>query len=709
MIPFFHAANLVETNLVEGFPWEFCVDDASNLFKKATKVRRRAAMLLATTRWQVYSSVRGFDKQSRVSGENPAHSLHGLVADYDMATDIEGAQKYIAQMPVENRPQFIEVSLGGKLRLVWVFERPVMVTSNKFCTDLLETFFDKLGAPTLLPGFDKSSYKPTEVWTNGGVWYDVNPAPLSWKFCFGVVCEVGKKSALFDQGQIPLETVAEEAQKRFPGRWTGEFKIDSLGVRFWEAAADCPTGCQIKPDGVLCFTGKVPFMSWADIFGRAWHDTQRVLNLGQAGEGIYFDGLVYWELNSARWEDVSRTDIVLRLKGRGLSDRCAKGQTQSDVERVLDHIQRTNRVQGAAPLINSPKGVVQVQNRRVLNIADLDPVRPSPGPASDPMRDWPWICAFLAGLFPSPELLPLDHFLAWLQRSYRVVLNYERLLGQALFLCGPRNNGKTLLCLRIVAPLLGGKVANPIDFITGETTFNSELFSAALLAVNDEDAPGTEASRRRMLARVKGLVVNPSHKFHAKFRVPMTIDWNGRVMVTLNDDPGSVGMLLEVDTNTRDKQMFFASQPYKGVFPPQRELENIVAVELPYFAHWLLSYKPPPQVLTDDRMGVQSYFDPRILELSTQQTFASNLLELVREWERVDAFWNDNSCWTGTPTSLLSALQLCDSTAGIARDWTQQKVAKSLTALAKQEGSRITFAVDGGGRDYQIVSERMPL
>ena len=397
--------------------------------------------------------------------------------------------------------------------------------------------------------------------------------------------------------------------------------------------------------------------------------------------------------------------MVLRLKGRGLSDRTARGATQSDVERVLDHLQQVNRVLGAASLINYPPGLVEFNAERLLNTQNLRPVKPIAG-TGDPLKDFPWMWAFMNGLFPRPELKPLDHFLCWTRRSYDNVLNYEKYNGQAVFICGPKNNGKTLLCLKIIKPLLGNKDSNPIDYLTGDTNFNDDLFEAALLAVNDEDSPRNDASRARMLAKLKGLVVNPTHKHHAKFDKRFTIEWLGRIFVTLNDDPGAVGMLMEVSQNTRDKQMFFATQPYKGTFPPKKELEAIIAKELPYFAHWLLYvYQPPADVLSDDRMGVNSYFDPHILELANQQTFRSNLSELLQVWMRVDSYWDmpeNKNVWQGTPTDLLSALQNCESTAGVARDWSQQKVAKSLTALAKQEKSGIEFTSDTG-RDFKIT------
>lgn len=700
--------NLADPNLVEGEPWNFCVEDKDNPYKKMPKDKRRLAMLKPSTKWNVYTPFRGLAPNLRISKSNPPHSTAGLAADYDMVSSIETVLQFIDQMPVALQPTYIEVSLSGKIRLIWVFTKPILTPSMAFAQALVSTFFDKLGAPTLLAGFDPASSKPTEMWTNGGQWFTVDPDEngnptrfLSHDFCFGVLCEVSRKTALFDRGEIPLTIIAEEVQKRFPGRWKDEFKLDGLGVRFWDSAADNPTGCQVKPDGMLCFTGNDPFVKWEQIFGRQWCEEQKVLNLGRAATDIYTDRRNYWEKIQNLWLPAARHDIELRLKGRGLSARTVRGATQSDVERVLDHIQQHNWVEGAVPLINYPPGIVDLEGKRVLNTASLSTLQPVKGPTGTP-DDFPWIWRFLKGLFARAELMPLDHFLAWLQRSYRVFLRYDRNMGQYVFICGPKNNGKTLLVMRICAPLLGNRVSNPMTWLQGDTDFNAELFHSGLLAINDEDSPNSDAARKKMAAKIKGLVVNPHHKYHAKFERPFTLIWQGRAMATLNDDPGSVGMLTDVEQNISDKLMFFASQPYAGVFPQQTELEAIIARELPHFAWWLENaYQPPDEVLSNDRMGVKSYFDPHILELAHSQTFASNLSELIRVWIARDAYWENEQTWSGTATDLLTCFQECIGIAGVAREWTQYKIVKAMTSLAKQEGSGVTFEA-GASRTYRI-------
>jgi hypothetical protein len=115
--------------------------------------------------------------------------------------------------------------------------------------------------------------------------------------------------------------------------------------------ADNPNGCQVKPGGMLCFTGSKAFMRWADIFGSTWADAQRAANLGQAAKDIHFDARTYWKFNGHEWVTASRPDAILELKSRGISDRRARNATMSDAEKVLHYIQNNNRVVGAVPLV----------------------------------------------------------------------------------------------------------------------------------------------------------------------------------------------------------------------------------------------------------------------------------------------------------------------------------------------------------------------
>lgn len=687
---------------MESSPWDFSPPQAVFTRLASSKKPARTA-IIAADGWDVYSSVGASSISHRISKDNPASTIRGFVADYDAPTTVEAVVQLLGGVRPEFIPNFIEQSLSRNIRLVWVFERELMAPSAAFAREFMQAFAEKLALPTLLAGYDTRSADPGQVWANGARWFNVKPEPMSWEVVFGIACSVSKKTSLFGSQEVNLSDVADEVNARWPGRWRGEFAIDNLGIRFWDVDADNPAGCQIKPDGLLCFTGRQPFVTWEELLGREWVEEHKVLRLGSAAGEIYFDGRGYWENMRTRWNTLSREDCRLALRTRGLNDKVPRGGTASEVERVLRHIQEENRVDGAVSLINYRPGIVELNGQRFLNITTMRPMTPVGGNWV-PETDFPFLWSFMQGHFARPEDRPLEHFLAWLQRFYKSISTYVPLMGHAVFLCGPKNCGKTLLCNRIIAPLVGSAIADPFPYFVGETAFNGDLFNAALLAVNDQDSPRDESERRKLQARVKSFVVNPIHDVNEKFREKKMVSWTGRIFFSLNDDPASVGMLPEVSDGTADKMMFFASQPYAGSWGSNQEIESILSAELPKFAHWLLNiHQPGAGILVGGRTGVASFYDSEILKLSRQQNYAHNLLELVREWIDVSGFWGDATvdCWAGTPTKLLNEIAFVDSLKEAARKWDAPKVFRCLDTLARLPGTGVD-RVPGPDRTFTI-------
>ena len=372
-IPFYCAENLTAPTIRELCPWEFRNEETKALLQAMPKVKRRQSLLVPATKWNCYSVFRGFNRAARISGTNQAQGMSGLAADYDSVQPLPVVLSLIGEMAPALQPNFIEWSLSGKIRLVWVFARELNVMSNAHAIATLETFTRKMGLENLLAGYDKASLKPTEMWTNGGMWYMLRPDPMSWDYVFGMACEVNKQKSLFAHGDVPLTEIAKEVEARHPGRWQGEFELDKIGVRFWDDAADNETGCQVKPDGMLCFTGNQSFVRWSDIFGLSWVEEKKTLNLGRIADGYYFDGRSYWEQRGSVWSPSLRVDVMNSLTGMGLSSTKAKGQTQSDADRVLEHINKQNYIIGAAPLVTYPKGIVEVAGRRLLEHRKFEP------------------------------------------------------------------------------------------------------------------------------------------------------------------------------------------------------------------------------------------------------------------------------------------------------------------------------------------------
>jgi hypothetical protein len=649
--------------------------------------------------WLVYSPVRGTVSTAYVEPSNPAAGVRGMVLDYDVTLIKQHLEKALAKVPEDLTPQFVEQTLSGHFRLVWIFDRDVPVCDPAQIEMIWRALADRINPYELHPGLDSASFRPYQRWTAGDAWlayseHDHVPADTLNE----ILWEVGKKFRQDTKSDLDLKKVGEALLAKYPGCWEGDFVVGSRGKRFWDSTADNPMGCMLKPDGFLCFTGPKPVVKWEDLLGEEWCRKAREDRLSDATSNIYFDGRTYWHLvGSNVWHKRSREDTILELTDRGFDNRVTKGKSVSDCGRLLNMIQQANRVDAALSLVNYPPGLVTIRRQRLLNTTRVQAMRPAEGPATP--DDFPWLWEFLQGHFAAPENRPLEHFLAWLKRAYVALLERQRLMGQALFLCGPKQNGKTLLATRIIAPMLGEGYADPFEYLTGRTTFNSELFDNFLWCLNDADSP-REGERGSVLSKIKDTVVNPSHQYHQKFGDRAQVDWQGRLLVTLNDDPGSVALLPEVNSNTADKLCFFASRNYAKAWPSNREIESTLEKELPKFCRWLLEWQEPEDVLESSRVGVKSYFDPHVLETSRRQGYAYNFRELLINWVR--ASWAPEEAEKSlTPTELMAHLTSCEPVAALARDWKVPVVARALTALARDGNSGISYN-DGPDRSFTL-------
>ena len=70
--------------------------------------------------------------------------------------------------------------------------------------------------------------------------------------------------------------------------------------------------------------------------------------------------------------------------------------------------------------------------------------------------------------------------------------------------------------------MLGGRSANPYPFMTEKTQFNSELFHAEHLMIEDEAASFALIVRRTLAASLKGFVANENARCHPKNRQALT-------------------------------------------------------------------------------------------------------------------------------------------------------------------------------------------
>jgi hypothetical protein len=627
-----------------------------------------------------YSAFEGLDPLLRVTESNKAVVLHGVVADYDASITVEERAAVLEKVKVEFRPQWVSRTFSGGARLIWAFEEPVCVPSNEAAKAFLKVFRKKMKVGAIFPGLDEEALcNPATYYEAGVEWVrlseDVVPRNLVWQW----MAQSGE-GMRWDKlhTAIPVEKVAEEVVRQYPGRWQGSFELGARGVRFWDFTADNETSAVVRESGMQCFTGPSAFVPWGAILGRRFVEEYEADRLGRVIATLWFDGREYWRQgDDGRFQSLGREDMRLWLKSKhALSASVPRGESCSEVDHALRMVQENKRVVCAAPAVLKPIGLIRVSGQAVLNVSTVRVIEPAPGPLKWG-EGFPWIAAFLDGFFEPQE--QLDFFLAWLKRFYETGWRRALLPGQATFLCGEKDQGKNLLSNVIVSKLVGGHV-DAADYLTGQTKFSGSFFEMPLWTMDDVTPLADAAKHRHYTALLKKMVANRIFSADEKFKKVQTVEWCGRIIVTTNLDPESIRILPALDVSNQDKVCLFRVRTMEREFPAN--VVEIITGELPYLGRWLYDWEMPKEVVGSVRYGVKPYIEESLLAEARQSSDTAQFEELLGAF--LKQLPEKTSEWAGTATDLMAQLAGVEGFGPLLRDITPSRIGR---LLAKLEGS----------------------
>lgn len=671
--PAFALANLRAQTATPCVPWEFVPATPIDDLLRTDKKLRLGWITNPMTRHQCYALVEGVNGGGRIvkpkgdSEGNPPVKIYGLVADYDgRAWEPDDIAKAAEAAAV--RPTWYERTLSGYVRLLWMFESPVLVDGWDTAAEFLRMGLTRVGAATLLPGLDKGSFDPGRYYTNSGEWYDCRGTPIAKNTATGWLVELVRALSRGPQADvaIPLDVVAPALAKRYSSfsEWPGDFVEGAQGPSFWVEGSASPASAIVKPGGLFTFSDHATkaFFSWEDLLGKTFADAFRAERIGQLVEGIYFEastGKYYYPTGVAgEWVSLAKENVILQLReSRGASGKTDK-EGSSEITRALAFIQLRCIVAGAGPFLFRPPGLIEENGARVLNTSTVKVVQPSGVPEVwGPDGRFPFISAILDGLF-APE--PLAHFLGWLKVAYESGFRMKPTPGQAIVLAGAVESGKSFLANRIVAEIMGGGI-DASRYLMGEDTFSGPYLSRPVWLLDDMTPPNSDNAHRLFTHFLKRVVANDVHVYNAKYLGQQRVYWCGRALQTVNDDDESREALPSPNSSNADKLCYYRLRPAPaGLFSRNREENNARAKsELAAFAQWLLNYQIPEKWLKGNvRMGIAPYHDPELRKAAEENSESSYMTELLVRW-RAQYFENapGSTQWIGTTTDLMRELQ----------------------------------------------------
>lgn len=716
----FSLPNLVSKTVTPCTPWTFKGTIPDEVRGKDGKKLRDDWINNPDTSHQCYSGFEGLNAGGRISGgkkvsadeENPPFRLHAFVADLDCPVSQEELAAGLER--IKFVPNYYEKTLSGNARLIWLLESPVTLPSRKFAVELLELALVRMRVEQIAPALDKPAWlEPNRYYTNSGDFWELNPTVrVGSALLQGWMLEVAEKHHWKKQKNavaIPLPLVFAAIEKKYPNHnWQGEFVEESQGPSFWLANSTSPKSAIVKPTGLFTFSSSATkaFYSWSDLLGVDFVNTYEAEMLGQAVKDIYHDGKQYYRSDGyLDWKPFSKEDVQSHLvTSRGLNP-AKEGEQSSELSRAMEYIRDWQGIVGAAPFVFQPPGIIVKNGNKFLNTHTRKVVAPvDAGTGSKKWGDgFPFLAKYLDGLLDPVE--QTDFLLSWLHRFYSGAYNLNLESGQNVFLLGPQGVGKTFFSQGILWSLMGGG-AEAESYLLGKTDFNSELFECAVWSVDDNAATVDKTTHRKFSSITKKMAANTTFQYHAKFRVPCSVDWLGRVVVTANDDEQSARIVPDMSISNRDKvDLLRTSRKAPVIFPDRRGCQKILREELPHFARFLLEYSIPTQCLGDSRFGVLAYHEKSLMATAEQSSDSSGFLEILEDW--METYFAENPAvtqWEGSSFQLLKRLNsdALGSLAGV-RNLTGEAVNRGMSSL-KSKG--LPFECDGTGMTRRWIIKK---
>lgn len=631
-----------------------------------TKAQYRAWCAAETTSHNFLSMIEAENPARRCGGDNPPFRIHGVVADYDADVTEAEIAAGIARQNYDHPVFAFNRTFSGGVRVVWRFAEPVFYTNKDAFLKFMARLKRELHIGDLFPGLDDDAFNdPFKTYTGGDGWTVqggiVRPEAVQlW------LLEATSKLdwSEFGPNKIPLELVKAEIDKKFgPHSWEGEFAPGARGKRFWEPGADA-TSVIVRETGLSCFTGDKPFISWGDLLGKQFISAYMESRAGAAIRDMYFDGRQYWRQlkDGDFWQPLSVEMARRHLQVQyGLEAKVPKGENFSEIDQVLHRLETSKFIAAALPFPCDPRSVVDFNGKRMLNISNIRVM----SPCLDPVQwgaDFPFVSGYLSQLFLHEDTL--THILAWIRHAYKHALEGDPARGQALFIAGPPGTGKTLFSRLFLACIFGG-CADASAHLVGGERFNDALFENYIWAIDDSHAANDPRAHARYSTAVKAVVANPTMPYARKYGAEIDCPFNGRLVVTLNDDAMSLEMLPNLELSLQEKVMIVRTGdlpvdlPFRG-----RDLEALIKSELPAFLRWLLDWTPPADIVGEEgRFGYLPHQDIGLVEDAREDSSIGVIDEVVDTFRQVyKKMHPELTEWAGPTTELLSLLKTLPET-----------------------------------------------
>jgi hypothetical protein len=379
----------------------------------------------------------------------------------------------------------------------------------------------------------------------------------------------------------------------------------------------------------------------------------------------------YWAKISGEYVQPNKSDLILEMRTRGYNhERAVEFENGIFRETEIPFIEamRGRRISFAGPLAGHRIGIYRDGCGRSCLITEE--ARAVWDPIPKKIVEPEFFSSFVRELLPGDQWI---QFCFWMSLSLSSLRNQDFQPGPACFFAGEANCGKSLL-QSIITEVFGGRSANPLKFMTGETPFNRDICAAEHLTIEDPKTATDTKSRRELGQTLKNMLYSGITSVHAKGKDAFNLPVWRRITGSLNKSAEDMSGVPPIEESLADKLFLFLCERVVDSFKPfrkkrletadlglgidparnetvidRRELWKQIVIEAPMIRGWLLTqFNSIPLEQQDSRSGIKAWQHPVLLEELSGLAPETRLLNLVdsvlfKPGDPLDCIWRGKS------------------------------------------------------------------
>jgi hypothetical protein len=244
---------------------------------------------------------------------------------------------------------------------------------------------------------------------------------------------------------------------------------------------------------------------------------------------------------SGKWININEESVKRRLVATGFTrDKMPDG---SSMEKEMTRIENEQNVSFVGPLAGWPVGIHKHGDDRFLVTK-----------AARPLTTKDTRCDILLKILVSvlggePQF---EWFKGFMRTRREAIRNRRFVPGPIVILVGPAKSYKSFIQM-IITELLGGRQAKPWRYMSGQTTFNGDLFGAEHLCIEDEAPPTDSATQIKIGSHIKSLLFADNLSAHFKGLDATYLKPIWTMSMSTNDEPSNLLCIPPIDESLEDK------------------------------------------------------------------------------------------------------------------------------------------------------------